>query len=65
MSKIKIAVLGAGESGVGAAILAQKQGMEVWLSDKGKIKDLSMQPCLRMLIFLLNKAPIQKKNTGC
>lgn len=39
MSKIKIAVLGAGESGVGAAILAQKQGMEVWLSDKGKIKD--------------------------
>jgi len=37
--KIKIAVLGAGESGVGAAILAQKLGMEVWLSDKGKIKD--------------------------
>jgi UDP-N-acetylmuramoylalanine--D-glutamate ligase len=37
--KIKIAVLGAGESGVGAAILAQKLGMVVWLSDKGKIKD--------------------------
>jgi len=39
MAKVKIAVLGAGESGVGAAILAQKLGMEVWLSDKGKIKD--------------------------
>ena len=38
-AKRKIAVLGAGESGVGAAILAQKKGMEVWLSDKGKIKD--------------------------
>ncbi|HTB07901.1 MAG TPA: Mur ligase family protein, partial [Bacteroidia bacterium] len=38
-SKIKIAVLGGGESGVGAAILAQRKGMDVWLSDKGKIKD--------------------------
>lgn len=38
-TKRKIAVLGAGESGVGAAILAQRKGMEVWLSDKGKIKD--------------------------
>ena len=37
--KTKIAILGAGESGVGAAVLAQKLGMEVWLSDKGKIKD--------------------------
>ncbi|HTA27418.1 MAG TPA: UDP-N-acetylmuramoyl-L-alanine--D-glutamate ligase [Bacteroidia bacterium] len=35
----KIAVLGAGESGVGAAILAHKNGMEVWVSDKGKIKN--------------------------
>lgn len=34
----KIVVLGAGESGVGAAILAQKKGMSIWLSDKGKIK---------------------------
>ncbi len=38
-SRRKIAVLGAGESGVGAAILAQKKGMDVWVSDKGKIKD--------------------------
>ncbi len=35
----KIAILGAGESGTGAAVLAQKHGMSVWLSDSGKIKD--------------------------
>jgi UDP-N-acetylmuramoylalanine--D-glutamate ligase len=31
--------LGAGESGVGSAILAQKQGYAVFVSDLGKIKD--------------------------
>jgi UDP-N-acetylmuramoylalanine--D-glutamate ligase len=35
----RIAILGSGESGVGAAILAQKQGFEVFVSDKGAIKD--------------------------
>lgn len=35
----KIAILGAGESGVGAAILAQSRGMETFLSDNGKIKE--------------------------
>ncbi len=34
----KITILGGGESGVGTAILAQRQGMEVWLSDMGNIK---------------------------
>jgi len=34
-----IAILGAGESGVGAAILAKKMGNSVWLSDCGVIKD--------------------------
>ena len=37
--KKRIAILGAGESGVGAAILAQKQGYAVFVSDFGKIKD--------------------------
>lgn len=32
-------ILGAGESGVGAAILAKKLGHEVFVSDQGKIKD--------------------------
>ncbi len=34
----KIAILGAGESGVGTAMLAQKLGYEIWLSDGSKIK---------------------------
>ena len=32
-------ILGAAESGVGAAILASKQGYEVFVSDSGIIKD--------------------------
>jgi UDP-N-acetylmuramoylalanine--D-glutamate ligase len=35
----KIAILGAGESGVGSAILAQKKGFEVFVSDFGTIKE--------------------------
>jgi len=35
----RIAILGAGESGTGAAILAQKMGYDVFLSDFGSIKD--------------------------
>lgn len=36
---MKIAVLGAGESGVGAAILAKEKGLDVFVSDAGKIKE--------------------------
>ena len=35
----RLTVLGAGESGVGTAILARKQGFEVWVSDKGQIAE--------------------------
>lgn len=35
----RVVVLGAGESGVGAAILAKKKGFGVFVSDVGKIKD--------------------------
>lgn len=35
---MKIAILGAAESGVGAAILAQQKGYEVFVSDMGSIK---------------------------
>ncbi len=35
----KIVVLGAAESGVGAAILAQKQGFEVFVSDRSSIRE--------------------------
>lgn len=37
--KERIVVLGAGESGVGAAILAQKMGLEVFVSDRSEIKE--------------------------
>jgi UDP-N-acetylmuramoylalanine--D-glutamate ligase len=36
---MKIAILGGGESGVGAALLAKAKGFEVFLSDKGPISD--------------------------
>lgn len=36
---MKIVVLGGGESGCGAAYLAKKKGLEVFLSDKGAIKE--------------------------
>jgi len=38
MNKLK-AILGAGESGTGAAILAKRQGFKVFVSDLNKIKD--------------------------
>jgi len=39
INKNKIVVLGAGESGVGAAFLAQQQGYDVFVSDFGAITD--------------------------
>jgi UDP-N-acetylmuramoylalanine--D-glutamate ligase len=35
----KIVILGAGESGAGSAVLAQKNGFDVFVSDNGPIKD--------------------------
>ena len=35
----RIAILGAGESGTGAALLAKVKGFEVFVSDQGIIKD--------------------------
>jgi len=37
--KEKVVILGAGESGVGSAILAQKQGFRVLVSDLGQVKE--------------------------
>lgn len=39
MSAKRIVILGAGESGTGAAILAKLKGFDVFLSDRGAIKD--------------------------
>jgi len=35
----KLVVLGAGESGTGAAILGQQKGYQVWVSDRGAIEE--------------------------
>lgn len=35
----RLVILGGGESGVGTAVLAKQKGYEVFLSDKGKLKD--------------------------
>ena len=35
----RLAVLGGGESGTGAAILGKKEGYEVFVSDQGPIKE--------------------------
>jgi UDP-N-acetylmuramoylalanine--D-glutamate ligase len=37
--KYELVILGSGESGVGASLLAKKQGISVFVSDGGKIKD--------------------------
>lgn len=37
--KQKVVILGGGESGTGAAYLAVRKGMDVFLSDKGKLKE--------------------------
>ena len=36
----RIVILGAGESGAGSAVLAQKNGFDVFVSDKGQIKNI-------------------------
>jgi len=43
MEKKKLVILGAGESGVGTAILGKKEGYEVFVSDFGKIKETYKQ----------------------
>ena len=40
---MKLVILGAGESGVGTAILASKKGYEVFVSDMGQIQDKYVQ----------------------
>ncbi|WP_298536002.1 UDP-N-acetylmuramoyl-L-alanine--D-glutamate ligase [uncultured Algibacter sp.] len=39
MAKQKLVILGGGESGVGTALLGKTKGYEVFVSDKGKIKE--------------------------
>ncbi len=54
MSDKNIAILGAGESGVGAALLAQARGYTVFVSDSGKIKTACKQE------LLTNRIPFEE-----
>ena len=52
----RIVVLGAGISGVGAAVLAKKKGFEVFVSDKGKITEDNKK------VLLNNEIDWEEKN---
>lgn len=59
--KGKIVVLGAGESGLGSAVLAMKHGYEVFVSDNGPIKEAYRDEFIRRGIpFEENKHTIEK-----
>ncbi len=49
--KSKLVILGAGESGVGTAILGKKEGFDVFVSDYGKIKENYKQVLIHHEIF--------------
>ncbi len=53
--KHKIVILGAGESGTGAAILAQNKGLDVFVSDSGKIQEKYKQILLNYQIYFEEK----------
>ncbi|MDO6435487.1 UDP-N-acetylmuramoyl-L-alanine--D-glutamate ligase [Flavitalea sp. BT771] len=44
----RLVILGGGESGVGAAILASKEGYDVFLSDGGPLKDIHRQELIQL-----------------
>ncbi|MFM9986982.1 MAG: UDP-N-acetylmuramoyl-L-alanine--D-glutamate ligase [Flavobacteriales bacterium] len=48
--KKRLIILGGGESGTGTAVLAQKQGFDVFLSDKNKLKDKYREELMSMSI---------------
>lgn len=52
----KIAIIGAGESGVGTALLANAKGFDVWLSDNNTIKS--------KYVKILNEAQINFEENG-
>ncbi len=57
----RMVILGAGESGVGAAILAQQQGYDVFVSDGGAIKENFKQEMLQHNILFEENSIAKKK----
>lgn len=65
MQNKKIGVLGAGESGVGAALLAKSKGFEVFVSDFGSIADKYKEELnQRQIPWEENGHTIEKLNTA-
>ena len=63
--KERIAILGAGESGTGAALLAKAKGFDVFVSDQGVIKDKYRDELVRSKIeFEEGKHTEEKILTG-
>ncbi|MBP8849334.1 MAG: UDP-N-acetylmuramoyl-L-alanine--D-glutamate ligase [Breznakibacter sp.] len=57
----RVVILGAGESGVGAAILAQAQGFDVFVSDMAEIKPIYKQELIDLGIDFEEKQHTQEK----
>ncbi|WP_317167873.1 Mur ligase family protein [Blattabacterium cuenoti] len=55
MKKKFIVILGGGESGVGAALLAKKNGLKIFLSDSGIIREKYKK------ILIKNEIPFEEK----
>ncbi len=56
MSAKYVAILGSGESGIGAALLAKKLGFEIFVSDKGSINEKYKQ------VLIENAIPYEEGN---
>ncbi len=54
---MKLVILGAGESGIGAALLGKSRGYDVFVSDGGAIKDIYKQE------LAVNHIPLRKAGT--
>jgi UDP-N-acetylmuramoylalanine-D-glutamate ligase len=57
----RIVILGAAESGVGAAVLAKKEGFDVFVSDMSAIKDKYKKKCLMTIRLSGKKVIIPKR----
>lgn len=61
MGKKRLVILGSGESGVGTAILAKQKGFDVFVSDKGEIKEKYKQQLLEENILFEEKLHSEEK----
>ena len=57
----RLAILGGGESGVGAAILGKQKGFEVFVSDKGEISKKHTEVLLKNAIEFEEKQHTESK----